>query len=86
MPVTCYFIRKYRNICTPASGIPERNGRRHATEMCSLALDIAERVSRLVIPHMLDRKLELRIGIHTGLLYHDVDILFMFTFPGTSVV
>ncbi|KAK2169344.1 hypothetical protein LSH36_11g13072 [Paralvinella palmiformis] len=48
------------------SGIPERNGRRHATEMCSLALDIAERVSRLVIPHMLDRKLELRIGIHTG--------------------
>ncbi|KAK2156950.1 hypothetical protein LSH36_202g12057 [Paralvinella palmiformis] len=51
------------------SGVPQRNGRRHAAEICTLALDIMERVSHLVIPHMMDHKLQIRIGIHTGVLY-----------------
>ena len=49
-----------------ASGLPTRNGRRHAGEIGSLALDLLEGIDSFVIPHLPTEKLRLRIGLHTG--------------------
>ncbi|XP_042334518.1 uncharacterized protein LOC121936377 [Sceloporus undulatus] len=48
------------------SGLPERNGTKHADEIAKMALDLVAAVRQVVISHMPDRKLELRAGIHTG--------------------
>ncbi|XP_077984668.1 atrial natriuretic peptide receptor 1-like [Glandiceps talaboti] len=48
------------------SGLPERNGRKHAGEIASMALDLLKSIKTFVIPHMPNEKLKLRIGIHTG--------------------
>ncbi|XP_060615158.2 uncharacterized protein [Anolis sagrei] len=48
------------------SGLPERNGERHAHEIAQMALDLVAAVRQVLVPHMLDRKLELRVGVHTG--------------------
>ena len=52
-----------------ASGLPRKiDGRRHAKEICDMALELLEEVSTFIIPHMPDVQLKLRIGAHTGLL------------------
>ncbi|XP_061457300.1 speract receptor-like [Rhineura floridana] len=48
------------------SGLPERNGTKHADEIAKMALDLVAAVRQVVIPHMLTGKLQLRVGIHTG--------------------
>ncbi|KAJ6656741.1 hypothetical protein lerEdw1_003072 [Lerista edwardsae] len=48
------------------SGLPERNGTRHADEIAKMALDLVAAVRQVVIPHMPTGKLQLRAGIHTG--------------------
>lgn len=48
------------------SGLPERNGDRHADEIAKMALDLVAAVRQVSIPHMPDQKLQLRAGIHTG--------------------
>nr|XP_060632091.1 atrial natriuretic peptide receptor 1-like [Anolis sagrei ordinatus] len=48
------------------SGLPERNGERHAHEIAQMALDLVAAVRQVLVPHMPDRKLELRVGVHTG--------------------
>ena len=49
-----------------ASGLPERNGDRHAAEMANCALDLLSCTDTFQIPHMPDRQLQLRVGIHSG--------------------
>ncbi|VDN15618.1 unnamed protein product [Dibothriocephalus latus] len=49
-----------------ASGLPIRNGRRHAGEIASMALELLSISGRFVIRHMPTIPLLLRIGIHTG--------------------
>eukprot|EP01135_Chromosphaera_perkinsii_P002228 Nk52_evm14s221 gene=Nk52_evmTU14s221 len=49
-----------------ASGLPERNGDRHAAQMADTALDLLSLTNTFVIPHMPERQLQLRIGIHSG--------------------
>ena len=49
-----------------ASGVPIRNGGQHASEICSLALELLSAASELTIPHIPTETLKLRIGIHTG--------------------
>ncbi|XP_061908434.1 uncharacterized protein LOC133653304 isoform X2 [Entelurus aequoreus] len=49
-----------------ASGLPERNGDRHADEIAKMALDLVAAVRQVSIPHMPDQRLQLRAGIHTG--------------------
>ena len=39
---------------------------RHAAEMARLALELLDRVNSVVIDHLPDETLHLRIGIHTG--------------------
>uniref|UniRef100_A0A4W6E8B8 guanylate cyclase n=1 Tax=Lates calcarifer TaxID=8187 RepID=A0A4W6E8B8_LATCA len=48
------------------SGLPERNGDRHADEIAKMALDLVAAVRQVSIPHMPNQRLQLRAGIHTG--------------------
>ena len=48
------------------SGLPIRNGTRHAGEICMMALVILSKCGEFRIRHMPDIPLRLRIGIHSG--------------------
>ncbi|KAM9521583.1 uncharacterized protein ACIB01_016405 [Guaruba guarouba] len=48
------------------SGLPERNGTKHADEIAKMSLDLVAAVRQVVIPHMPMGRLQLRAGIHTG--------------------
>lgn len=50
------------------SGLPDRNGLRHAREIGRMALTLLSSVDTFRIRHKPDEKLKLRIGIHTGTL------------------
>ena len=49
-----------------ASGLPVKNGNRHAAEIGTMALDLLAGSSLFVVPHRPEDRLQLRIGIHTG--------------------
>ncbi|CAH1773740.1 unnamed protein product [Owenia fusiformis] len=49
-----------------ASGLPQRNGKRHVGEIASLSIDLLEGIINFKIPHMPNERLKLRIGLHTG--------------------
>ena len=49
------------------SGLPVRNGDRHAGEIALMALNLLSCVKDFTIPHMQHKKVQLRIGIHTGI-------------------
>ncbi|XP_023239847.1 receptor-type guanylate cyclase Gyc76C-like [Centruroides sculpturatus] len=48
------------------SGLPIRNGDKHASEICSMALELLDAVKTFRIRHRPNQILKLRIGIHTG--------------------
>ena len=48
------------------SGLPTRNGDQHAGEVCTTAMDLLHAIGSFQIRHMKNTKLQLRIGIHTG--------------------
>ncbi|NXX23424.1 ANPRB protein, partial [Podargus strigoides] len=48
------------------SGLPERNGTKHADEIAKMSLDLVAAVGQVVIPHMPTGRLQLRAGVHTG--------------------
>ncbi|XP_071476883.1 uncharacterized protein [Diadema antillarum] len=48
------------------SGVPVRNGNKHAAEIASLALDMIQGVHTFRIPHLSEERILLRIGAHTG--------------------
>ncbi|XP_033748554.1 atrial natriuretic peptide receptor 2-like [Pecten maximus] len=48
------------------SGLPRKNGKRHAGEIANMALDLLSAVTNFRIRHIPDGKLQLRIGLHTG--------------------
>lgn len=48
------------------SGLPERNGTKHADEIAKMSLDLVAAVRQVVIPHVPTEKLQLRAGVHTG--------------------
>ncbi|XP_033642524.1 uncharacterized protein LOC117302649 [Asterias rubens] len=49
-----------------ASGLPLRNGNRHAGEVASLALDLIEKIKDCKIPHLPTENILIRIGLHSG--------------------
>ncbi|XP_013412013.1 uncharacterized protein LOC106174850 [Lingula anatina] len=49
-----------------ASGVPDRNGNKHAEEIATMAIDLVAAVKQVSIPHAPSEQLKLRIGIHTG--------------------
>lgn len=48
------------------SGLPVRNGIKHAGEIASMALHLLRRISRFELPHKPGESLKIRIGIHSG--------------------
>ncbi|XP_064615854.1 retinal guanylyl cyclase 2-like [Liolophura sinensis] len=48
------------------SGLPTRNGNRHAGEVGTMALDLLSQCGTFVIRHMPEVPLRLRIGLHSG--------------------
>lgn len=49
-----------------ASGIPNRNGNRHAGEVSNMSLDILHCIGAFKIKHMPEIKVKIRIGLHSG--------------------
>ncbi|KAI4879491.1 hypothetical protein NFI96_034366 [Prochilodus magdalenae] len=49
-----------------ASGVPTRNGNRHAAEMANMSLDILSCVGTFKLRHMPGVKVKIRIGLHSG--------------------
>ena len=49
-----------------ASGLPDRNGDRHAAEIANLCIDLIFITPGILIAHDLNLRLKIRIGIHTG--------------------
>ncbi|ESO04934.1 hypothetical protein HELRODRAFT_78187, partial [Helobdella robusta] len=48
------------------SGVPVRNGQRHAAEIANVSLDLLSSVLSLRIRHRPNIQIQLRVGIHTG--------------------
>ena len=48
------------------SGLPERNGDRHAGEIASMALEMIDSIEDFEIPHVPGSFLKMRVGLHTG--------------------
>ena len=48
------------------SGLPNRNGARHATEIANMSLELLQNIKYFSVKHRPDVQLKLRIGIHTG--------------------
>ncbi|RCN25621.1 putative phage head-tail adaptor [Ancylostoma caninum] len=49
------------------SGLPKRNGKEHIKEICSMSLAFMDSLKSFRIPHLPNEKLNLRIGIHSGI-------------------
>lgn len=49
-----------------ASGLPKRNGNRHAGEIANMSLDILSTVGTFRMRHMPDVPVRIRIGLHSG--------------------
>uniref|UniRef100_A0A8C5IKU6 Guanylate cyclase domain-containing protein n=1 Tax=Junco hyemalis TaxID=40217 RepID=A0A8C5IKU6_JUNHY len=64
--VPSYQVETIGDAYMVVSGLPERNGSRHADEIAKMSLDLVAAVRQVVIPHMPQGRLELRAGIHTG--------------------
>lgn len=65
------------------SGLPNRNGIRHAGEIANMSLDLLSDMCCFKIKHLPEKQLQLRIGIHSGmyldLLDFSVDNLYFHT-------
>ena len=48
------------------SGVPHLNGEKHVSEIADMALTILSASKGIKIPHLPERKLEIRVGIHSG--------------------
>ena len=49
-----------------ASGLPIRNGDRHAGEIAGIAIELLDSIDGMEIGHMPGKFLQMRIGLHTG--------------------
>uniref|UniRef100_A0A673CDT4 Guanylate cyclase n=1 Tax=Sphaeramia orbicularis TaxID=375764 RepID=A0A673CDT4_9TELE len=49
-----------------ASGVPARNGNRHAAEMANMSLDILHCIGTFKMRHMPELRVRIRIGLHSG--------------------
>ena len=61
------------------SGLPVKNGENHAREIARMSLKLLEAVKTFRIRHRPNKKLQLRIGLHTGNLLSNVTELSDYT-------
>lgn len=50
-----------------ASGLPQRNGDKHAGYLADMSMHLISRTKDFEILHLPGEKLEVRIGLHTGI-------------------
>ena len=50
------------------SGLPVKKDKTHAGEIATMALDLLSAVADFTIRHRPDKQLQLRIGIHSGII------------------
>ncbi|UYV71950.1 NPR2 [Cordylochernes scorpioides] len=62
----CYKVETIGDAYMVVSGLPVRNGNEHAREIGRLALAFRTALETFKIRHMPERRLKLRIGIHSG--------------------
>ncbi|WAR27320.1 GUC2F-like protein [Mya arenaria] len=62
--IQCLMQQSTPMMCT--SGLPLRNGNRHAGEISNMALDLLSECGHFTIKHMHEVPLRVRIGLHTG--------------------
>lgn len=55
-----------------ASGLPKRNGNRHAGEIANMSLDILSAVGTFKMRHMPEVPVRIRIGLHSGKVIRNV--------------
>ena len=51
------------------SGLPIPNGNNHAGEIASMSLDLLNCVKTFKIRHKPNMQMQLRVGIHSGIVY-----------------
>lgn len=64
--VFCLQVETIGDAYMVASGIPNRNGNRHAAEVSNMSLDILHSIAAFKIKHMPEIKVKIRIGLHSG--------------------
>ncbi|XP_055343849.1 atrial natriuretic peptide receptor 1-like [Paramacrobiotus metropolitanus] len=63
-----YKVETIQDSYVIASGLPDRNGRAHASEIGTTSLDMLDTVKTIKIKHMENHDVEMKVGIHTGML------------------
>ena len=62
----CYKVETIGDAYMVASGLPIRNGYEHVKEIAKMAIDLRKAVNVFKIRHLPKRRLQLRIGLHSG--------------------
>ncbi|GMT36177.1 hypothetical protein PFISCL1PPCAC_27474, partial [Pristionchus fissidentatus] len=62
----CYKVETIGDAYMYVSGLPDRNGNSHAGEVAGASLELLECITKIVVKHLPEEKMKLRIGIHTG--------------------
>ena len=58
------------------SGLPIKNGNKHAGEIATMSLDLLNCVKTFKIKHKPTVQMQLRVGIHTGEFLYNFILLF----------
>ncbi|XP_055348722.1 atrial natriuretic peptide receptor 1-like [Paramacrobiotus metropolitanus] len=66
MKFDAYKVETIGDCYVVASGIPARNGNKHAVEICRLAIMLLEQIKVFKMKHRPQDQLRLRLGAHTG--------------------
>ncbi|XP_039753420.1 receptor-type guanylate cyclase gcy-4-like isoform X2 [Pararge aegeria] len=66
MQYNVYKVETIGDAYMVVSGLPQRNGNRHASEIADMALSLMRSVQDACVPHRPDEPLRIRAGINTG--------------------
>jgi class 3 adenylate cyclase len=58
-----------------ASGLPARNGSQHVREIAEMSLSLMDVLNNFKIRHLPDYCMKIRIGIHSGIVHNEGDVL-----------